>query len=287
MEYDETMCEDDETMEFSTCGACDITCDNLIPICGLKCTRKCQCKSDTPIYDPVNKKCITEDECTPATTAEDDDKTMEYDETMCEDDETMEFSTCGACDITCDNLNPICVSKCTRKCHCKSDTPIYDPVNKKCITQRECTPITANICEDDATMEFSTCSACDITCDNLNPICGLKCTSKCQCKKDTPIYDAENKKFPICGLKCTSKCQCKKDTPIYDAENKKCITQDECTSKMTIHNVTNWNNGLAFFALLGCNIIVIIYIYSQKRQKMYKQVVDMDNDESEDDYESN
>eukprot|EP01084_Bolivina_argentea_P055811 102251_1 len=185
---------------------------------------------------------------------------MEYDETMCEDDETMEFSTCGACDITCDNLNPICVSKCTRKCHCKSDTPIYDPVNKKCITHDECTPITASICEDDATMEFSTCSACDITCDNLNPICGLKCTSKCQCKKDTPIYDPENKK---------------------------CITQDQCTSKMTIHNVTNWNNGLAFFALLGCNIIVIIYIYSQKRQKMYKQVVDMDNDESEDDYESN
>ena len=36
-------CEDEETMEYTTCGSCDKTCDNTSPICPLGCVKKCQC----------------------------------------------------------------------------------------------------------------------------------------------------------------------------------------------------------------------------------------------------
>ena len=55
----------------------------------------------------------------------------------CENPE-MEYTKCGRCDRTCDNLSPLCLdnNECVEKCQCPLHAPIYD--NGKCITAEQC-----------------------------------------------------------------------------------------------------------------------------------------------------
>ncbi len=102
----ESKCETCETMIYSECGGCDVTYGDLNHICTLECREKCQCKIDTPIYDPINKKCITFNECPhtlPETAMEID--TNKYCSAYC----ISYFDGCNNC--TCDTFEYLCLAR--------------------------------------------------------------------------------------------------------------------------------------------------------------------------------
>ena len=188
-----TVCEDPETMEYTNCGSCTQTCQNLVddkftPCLDLPvCMNKCKCKDDTPfylesegikliyiyihiviifvlmekwiIYIKYTGRCVTEAECR--------EKLQPEPETPCPEHCIDYFNCVETC---------LCPGGDTGLFVCVPAAPCSDLSDSEQIT-------TCKECEDTETMEYTTCGSCDATCDNPFPVCDDTelCIEKCQC----------------------------------------------------------------------------------------------------------
>ncbi|KAI1726069.1 trypsin inhibitor like cysteine rich domain-containing protein [Ditylenchus destructor] len=136
-----------------------------------------------------------------------------------------EFRECGtACEPTCDNPSPrICTLQCiVNVCQC---TPGYfRNDDEECVRLSHCnnsTNITVLPCGTNE--HFVSCSTCERTCANPNPICTKECKPpKCQC---LPGYVRNS------FGRCVNQSQCDVNDP---CEGKRCPTGQHCE----LRNVT-------------------------------------------------
>ena len=101
---------------YQSCGGCEGTCTNPNPICTLQCRApQCVCRTG---YVRHHGQCVLEKSCP----------------TFCGENEV--FRSCGACEGTCDNPNPICTLECRPpRCVCRSG---YVRQNGRCVSVKSC-----------------------------------------------------------------------------------------------------------------------------------------------------
>eukprot|EP01083_Nonionella_stella_P162213 532314_1 len=165
-------CEDPDTMYYTQCGSPDVTCSNRDTFVAItQCIEKCQCKEEFPIYDPIQKKCITAEQCVAV-------QEERPDFGRCIEHCPVYFDGCNACQ--CPSIDGDSSGKSADFC-----SNVGGCVEAVGGTERRC--FRCELLE----MNYVTCGACDRTCNDPNPRCLQSdlCVEKCQCPLHAPIYD--------------------------------------------------------------------------------------------------
>ena len=102
----------------------------------------------------------------------------------------QEYTTCGSCQATCENPNPICNMMCHVGCYCPRDTPLFDDAQGKCITSDKCPA--ANECEASIKADYLDSGNVPAKCSDTSggAVCATKCASAtCVPRKNFPGAD--------------------------------------------------------------------------------------------------
>uniref|UniRef100_A0A7E4VF88 TIL domain-containing protein n=1 Tax=Panagrellus redivivus TaxID=6233 RepID=A0A7E4VF88_PANRE len=176
---------------FTTCGTCEATCDNRSPVCDRACRPAgCFCRTG---FVRHNGQCISPSRCPSGVNVVD---------RACGANEI--YMTCGTCEGTCNNLNPVCDRMCRPAgCYCNSGSVRQ---NGRCIPISQCWN-TVNVVDNNpwartgrsvvkryaaagimpnqvcrTNERYTTCGPCEPQCGQPNAACTLQCRpAGCYC----------------------------------------------------------------------------------------------------------